>query len=209
MKKTRWFPALCLAVLGTVGVAADTLIFRDGRRVDGELIAVNAQRVEFRERRGGNRVLRVSRDEVRAIELDNGPRDDDDPRGVRPGRARGLREREVVVSGDVPFVDTGIDIGSGQQMYFESIGNVWWKRNEKTGPAGVAGSERDRDSRRPMSRRPTAALIGKVGQDSVDLFFIGDESGPIRARSSGRLFLGVNDDYVQDNHGNFRVVVHY
>jgi hypothetical protein len=60
-----------------------------------------------------------------------------------------------------------------------------------------------------MPRRPTGGLIGKVGQESTDLFFVGDDPGPIRVRSSGRLFLGVNDDYVQDNHGNFRVVVYY
>jgi hypothetical protein len=54
-----------------------------------------------------------------------------------------------------------------------------------------------------------AALIGKVGQESKDLFFIGADAGPIRVRSSGRLFLGVNDNYFEDNHGNFLVVVYY
>ena len=41
------------------------------------------------------------------------------------------------------------------------------------------------------------------------MFYIGNDNGPIRVRSSGRLFLGVNDDYLQDNSGNFRVVVYY
>ena len=47
---------------------------------------------------------------------------------------------------------------------------------------------------------------GKIGND---LFFIGDDSGPIRLRSSGRLYLGINDDVLTDNSGNFRVVVYY
>src|SRR5918992_629722 len=106
MAKTSWAAALCLALLGTAGVSADTLIFRDGRRVDGELIAVNGGTVEFRERRGRGRVMRVDRE---------------------------------------------------------------------------------------------------VGKESTDLFFIGADSGPIRVQTAGRLFLGVNDDYFQDNHGNFRV----
>jgi hypothetical protein len=207
MAKRSWSAALCLAFLGTAAVSADTLIFRDGRRVDGELVSVTAGTVEFRERRGRGRVLRVDREEVRAIELERGiPVDSDYP---APGRPRGLREKDVLVSGDVPFVDTGIDVRPGQQIYFESTGNVWWKPNEKTGPEGEAGSDRDRDSRRPMPRRPTGALLGKVGQESTDLFFIGTDPGPIRVRSTGRLFLGVNDDYFQDNHGNFRVVVYY
>jgi hypothetical protein len=209
MAKTSWSVALGFALLGTAVVSADTLIFRDGRRIDGELLSVTARTVEFRELRGRSRLLRVDRDDVRAIELESGPvpptRADDFP----APRARGLREKDILVSGDVPFVDTGIDLRSGQQVYFESTGNVWWKRNEKAGPEGELGSERERDSRRPMPRRPTGGLMGKVGQDSTDLFFIGADPGPIRVRSTGRLFLGVNDDYFQDNHGNFRVVVYY
>jgi hypothetical protein len=209
MAKTSWSVALCLALLETAAVSADTLIFRDGRRVDGELLSVAGGTVEFRERRGRGRVLRVDRDEVRAIELEDGALQSADPADGRLSRPRGLREKDIVVSGDAPFVDTGIDVRSGQQIYFESTGNVYWKPNERTGPEGEAGSDRERDSRRPMPRRPTAGLLGKVGQESTDLFFIGADPGPIRARSTGRLFLGVNDDYLQDNRGNFRVVVYY
>lgn len=60
-----------------------------------------------------------------------------------------------------------------------------------------------------MPNRNAAALIGKIGNDSGDLFFIGDETGAVRLRGSGRLFLGVNDDVLTDNSGNFRVVVFY
>ena len=57
-----------------------------------------------------------------------------------------------------------------------------------------------------MGNRNAAALIGRIGND---MFFIGDETGPVRMRSAGRLFLGVNDDVLTDNSGNFRVVVYY
>ena len=57
-----------------------------------------------------------------------------------------------------------------------------------------------------FGNRNAAALIGRIGND---LFFIGDETGPMRMRSSGRLYLGVNDDVLTDNSGNFRVVVYY
>ena len=210
MKNTSRGATLALALLAaTAAVSADTLVFRDGRRVDGDLVAVTGDTVEFRERRGRGRLLRVDRDEVRALELNSGSSDVHDAANVLPPRPRGLREKDVLVSGDVPFVDTGIDVRSGQPIYFESAGNVWWKPDERTGPAGENGSDRERDSRRPMPRRPTGALIAKVGHESADLFFVGADPGPIRVRSTGRLFLGVNDDYVQDNHGNFRVVVYY
>jgi hypothetical protein len=40
-------------------------------------------------------------------------------------------------------------------------------------------------------------------------FLIGDERGPIRMRESGRLSLGVNDDFLEDNRGSFRVTIYY
>ena len=199
---SRWIAA-CLVLLSAAALQADTLVLRDGRRVEGRLIGVRDDAVEFEER---GRARLFDRGEVRAIELEpmvyGRPVED-----MRPPRPRGLREREVVVSGDVPFVDSGIDVQEGQRIYFESIGNVWWRRNRKDGPAG--NSTEDYNPRLPMPRRPLAALIGKVGRESADLFFIGDDPGPIRIRTAGRLFLGVNDDYFGDNHGNFRVVVFY
>jgi hypothetical protein len=193
----------CLVLLSAAALQADTLVLRDGRRVEGRLIGVRGDAVEFEER---GRARLFDRGEVRAIELEpmvyGRPVED-----TRPPRPRGLREREVIVSGDVPFVDSGIDVQEGQRIYFESIGNVWWRRNRKDGPAG--NSREEYNPKLPMPRRPLAALIGKVGRESADLFFIGDDPGPIRVRAAGRLFLGVNDDFFGDNHGNFRVVVFY
>lgn len=59
-----------------------------------------------------------------------------------------------------------------------------------------------------MPNRPAAALIGKVGEGE-NIFFIGNDTGPIRVRNSGRLYLGINDDVLTDNRGSFRVVVYY
>jgi hypothetical protein len=59
-----------------------------------------------------------------------------------------------------------------------------------------------------MPNRPAAALIGRIGE-SNDYFFIGDDAGAIRVRGNGRLYLGVNDDYLRDNSGAFRVTVYY
>ena len=59
-----------------------------------------------------------------------------------------------------------------------------------------------------MPSRPAAALIGRIGE-SDDYFFIGEDAGAIRPRGSGRLFLGINDDFLQDNSGAFLVTVYY
>lgn len=201
--------AAVLALALPAGLVADTLVMRDGTRVRGELVAVRNGTIEFEERRssGGARTIRVDRDDVARIEFDEARTSTSDQSlssgGGRPG---GLRERQVAVAADAPWTDTGIDVRPGQTIYLESTGTVTWGPNRRDGPAGERNSPSN--PARPMPNRPAAALIGKAG-DGSDLFFIGADSGPIRVRNGGRLYLGINDDGLQDNRGSFRVVVSY
>ena len=205
MVPQRWIAGLAITLALTASVQADTLYLRDGSRVQGELISVRNDTVEFEERRsyGSGRTLRVDRDEVVRIEFETARRGDSDFAGGRPS---GMRERQTIVSADVAWNDSGIDVRAGQTIYFEAQGQVRWGRDRRDGPAGERNSPSNPN--RPMGNRNAAALIGKIGGGN-DLFFIGDDAGPIRARSSGRLYLGINDDVLTDNSGNFRVVVHY
>ena len=208
MVPQRWIARVALIVALPVSLQADTLILRDGTRVQGELIAVRNGTIEFEERRsfGAGRTLRFDRDEVVRIEFET-YRNDTSGSANNLGRPTGMREKQVIVSGDVSWNDTGIDVRPGQTVYFESQGQVRWGRDRRDGPAGERNSPPNPG--RPMPNRNAAALIGKIGNDSGDLFFIGDETGAVRLRGSGRLFLGVNDDVLTDNSGNFRVVVYY
>ena len=196
----------------SVTVRADTLVMRDGRRVEGDLVAVREGVIEWDGRRGlfgGHERMRVERDDVRAIELSDYGRtsytSDDRDREDR-GRPSGLREREVSVDSWIQWKDTGIDLRAGQTVYFEASGRVRWGPGRQNGPEGERNSPHN--DTRPIPGRPAAALIGRVG-DSNDCFFIGDERSGIRVRSAGRLYLGVNDDYLKDNTGSFRVTVYY
>lgn len=189
---------------------ADTLVLRSGRRVEGELVGVRGDTLEFRSGGWNGRTERYDRDEVRAIEFDRdggdrrgGDRDDDRRYGGRP--AAGLRERFVSVSASRPWTGTGIELRRGQEVYFDAGGQVRWGKDRKDGPAGERNSPRNPG--RPIPNRPGAALIGRI--DDGDPFFIGDEKGPLRVRDSGQLYLGLNDDYLQDNSGEFRVTVYY
>ena len=208
MYPQRWFTGVAVMLALTAGLQADTLYLRDGSRVQGELIAFRNGTIEFEERRGfgGGRTLRFDRDEVVRIEFENNRRTGGSD-FLSGGRPSGMRERQVIVSADVPWNDAGIDVRAGQTIYFESQGQVRWGRDRRDGPAGERNSPSNPN--RPMGNRNAAALIGKVGNASTDYFFIGDETGPIRMRSAGRLYLGINDDVLTDNSGNFRVVVYY
>ncbi|HXG88677.1 MAG TPA: hypothetical protein VNJ02_10105 [Vicinamibacterales bacterium] len=209
MSRLLLLVALCVSL--PVGLWADVLILRDGTRVQGELLSIRNGVIEFEESRGRGRTLRLDREEVARIEFDSEATDDRSfaggGSGGSGGRPSGMRERQVTVNANVGWTDTGIDVRAGQTVYFESTGQVRWGRDRRDGPAGENNSPQNPN--RPIPNRPAAALIGRVGDSAGDAFFIGEEQGAIRIRSGGRLFLGVNDDVLDDNTGNFRVVVHY
>jgi hypothetical protein len=209
MVPIRWIAGLALVLSLPVSLKADTLYLRNGQRVQGELIGFRNGQVEFEERRGfgGTRALRFDRDEVDRIDFDNSRYSNNNynnNNNALAGRPSGMRERQVIVSADVAWNDAGIDVRAGQMVYFEAQGRVRWGRDRQDGPAGERNSPSNPN--RPMGNRNAAALIGKIGND---LFYIGDETGPVRMRAAGRLYLGVNDDVLTDNSGNFRVVVYY
>jgi hypothetical protein len=117
-----------------------------------------------------------------------------------------LREREI----DVPAFDgwtrAGIEVRAGAKVWFEAKGRIQWGPGRKDSAGGESGSPRN--AGRPMPSRNAAALIGKIGENG-DPFFIGSDTGPIQVRTSGVLFLGINDDYLGDNSGAFRVTIYY
>jgi len=125
-------------------------------------------------------------------------------RGARASDAR--RGRMITVSATTRWTDSGIDVISGDVVSFSVAGTV------SLGDDRSLGAEGDLDAaasapRRPMPDRPAGALIGRIGTSPDDTFFIGDERLPFRVRTSGRLYLGVNDDTPADDDGAFQVAV--
>lgn len=203
---------LLVLVLG-VTLGADTLVLRDGRRVEGQLLGIRDGVVDFEAQRGffGRERVRVDLNDVTRIEFDrvnnNRPDNDyNDRPGGGGGRPPGMRERSVNVNASEQWRDTGVVVRAGQTLYFEASGRVRWGPGRQDGPDGERNSPRN--DARPMPNRPAAALIGRIGE-SNDYFFIGDDTGAIRVRDNGRLYLGINDDYLRDNSGSFRVTVYY
>jgi hypothetical protein len=128
------------------------------------------------------------------------------PSDVRPARDIRRRSRLITVSATERWTDTGIDVAAGQVISFSTAGTVTLGDDRSLGPEGdldgaVGGA------RRPMPDRPAGALIGRIGMSPDDTFFIGDERLPFRVRTSGRLFLGVNDDSPDRDEGAFQVAV--
>jgi hypothetical protein len=212
MKRSFWITLgiTCVVGIWTVVVSADTLVMRNGQRISGRLIGLREGVFEFEEDRGlrRGRVIRVEQVDVRTIELDQdgpGPFDRADRDSEPVARPRGLRERDVNVQARTQWTDTGVSVRNGQTIFFEASGRVRWGSSRQDGPEGENNSPRNPS--RPIPARPAAALIGRVGDEAP--FFIGSDTEGIRVRGSGTLFLGINDETLDDNSGSFRVTVYY
>jgi len=208
--RTRLRIATVLLVLAGAGatLVADTLYLRNGTRLDGEVLSLRDDVIEFAEDRGAGqrRVRQFDRSDVLRIDFDLRRPDPPYGRG-RGGRGAGLRERAVTVRANEPWTDTGVDVRFGQEIYFEAAGEIrWGPGDRRDGPDGERNSPFNPN--RPMSNRAGGALIGRIGETN-DYFFVGTTTEAIRVRASGRLFLGINDDVLTDNAGNFRVVIYY
>lgn len=112
--------------------------------------------------------------------------------------------RMFKVSGKSEWYDTGIDVMEGQKISFESRGKILWNlRNKKySDPDGAVPYSRWES--KPMPSAGTGALIGKIGENSSEYFFIGKDM-EMHTFKSGRLYLGINDGLAHDNEGLYRV----
>lgn len=136
-------------------------------------------------------------------------------RGRGRGRGRGLgrgnvsdapaHARSVVVPSNVQWTNTGFNVTRGERLRFEPSGEIRLSTNgEDIGrPAGAMSARLAPNATIPTI--PVGALIGRIGNGQP--FAIGDAQTVFDMPDSGRLFLGVNDDHVADNSGNYVVLV--
>jgi hypothetical protein len=121
-------------------------------------------------------------------------------RSVAPANAR-----SVVVPSNVQWTNTGFNVSRGQFLRFEPSGEIRLSTNgEDIARAAGALSFRHAD-KATIPTIPVGALIGRIGNGQP--FSIGDTTNAFDMPADGRLFLGVNDDHVQDNSGNFVVKI--
>jgi hypothetical protein len=111
----------------------------------------------------------------------------------------------IVVSSRNQWTPTGITVRRGQVLNFTTTGEIQLSPDTND-MASVAGSK---TGRRPTARAPlpnelAGALIARIGNSRP--FGIGDQTS-VPMPASGVLFLGINDDGLGDNTGEFRVEI--
>jgi len=196
-----WAGACAVCAIATL--SADTLVLKDGRRIDGLFVGARDGVIEFERARpqGGRERVSIDRVDIVRIELDEGA-----TTAAVPPPAAGSHTRDVVVDARAGWTDAGIDVAAGQVLSLYATDRIRWAPGRRDGPDGEHNSPPGPS--RPMPNERRAALIGRIG-DGREYFFVGSRREGIRMRAAGRLYLGINDESLDDNAGSFRVTIRY
>jgi Ca2+-binding EF-hand superfamily protein len=126
--------------------------------------------------------------------------------GTTPGTAAPSRvdNQNVHVNAQQRWTDTGIILRAGDVVMLNASGQIQMSSDagDTATPAGSTRGRKAPDA--PVLNHLAGGLIGKIGD--YPPMFIGDRT-PVTAPVSGRLYLGVNDDHLPDNRGEFVVTV--
>ena len=180
-------------------VSAGTTVFvlRNGQTVTGELFDIGGTtplRLTVRNSGGdrdlmSNEVARIIWARPASVPATSGTA------GGGPG---------VVVPANQQWVSSGLTVQRGEVLRFQSTGEIRLS-GDSNDIAPVTGARSQRYAgASPLPQIFAGALIGRIGNGQP--FAIGDQAS-IRMPAAGVLWLGINDDVVADNSGQFNVVI--
>ena len=129
---------------------------------------------------------------------------------------------QVTVLGNVDWTDTGLEVKEDQEIYFSAQRQISLQRGNPMAWCGPDGMDR-KTMQQPISDKNIGALIGKVvwlisievdeesgeqiRHEIIEKFYIGS-ANQVKMPISGRLFLGINENVVGDNSGEFEVIIY-
>ena len=191
------------------GQEVDEAVARQGRTVDDE----NFDRVDQFENLDVNNNNRIDAREWHGtvVAFNRLDVNDDNVLSRAEFGATAVNDNPVATSGDFvrvegtqEWTDTGITVRAGDTINFDAQGTVRISNN-RNDIAGVGGTlSNRREANAPLPNQVAGALIARIGNSPP--LFIGNRRS-VRAPFGGRLYLGVNDDNLSDNAGDFQVTV--
>jgi hypothetical protein len=189
-------------------------LLRDGSSLQGQFVDVRggesggageANALIFRAGNGEER--RIPLGGVSRIYLGNFPGGTTASNSGNPTFTDGLAlpAGGIRVPGNQRWVATPLNVRRGDQLTFNVSGRI--QLSDDAGDvAESAGSLRQRMAAgSPLPANFAGALIARVGNSAP--FPIGNVTTPVTMPAQGQLFLGINDDEVSDNRGEFVVNV--
>ncbi|MEO8727528.1 MAG: LssY C-terminal domain-containing protein [Acidobacteriaceae bacterium] len=115
--------------------------------------------------------------------------------------------RTITVPGTQQWTDTKLDVVSGDQLTFAASGTLQFQGSQATNAAGLARGWRDLLRAMPVNAAGNGALVGRIGAPEVAEPFLIGRGSTLTARSSGRLYLGINQLADESSPGAYSVGV--
>jgi hypothetical protein len=184
------------------------ILLRNGQTVDGQLFDIGGDRPKILYVNTPSGQRQFNSDEVAVAVVH--------PTGAATAAAGGPNRVEgaagtfgrrqtttFTVPGNQQWIETDVTVQQGANVDFRVTGEVEYAPNARVTAAG-APRRGPGGAEVPIPNGPAGALIGRI--DNGQPFIIGRNTS-VRMPASGTLFLGINDDNVSDNNGNFRVLL--
>lgn len=109
----------------------------------------------------------------------------------------------IAVPAKNAWTQTSVTVREGEKVRFSTTGDIHVNATTTATVTG-AGSVTPAAGY-PVRTAPAGTLIARIGDGQP--FVIGGSGQPVTMPSSGPLFLGINDDRFDDNHGQFMVMI--
>jgi hypothetical protein len=119
-------------------------------------------------------------------------------------RANGASGESIIVNSAERWTDTGISVDAGDTLMINAVGRIQMSDNpdDIATPAGARSGRLAANA--PLKADPAGMLIARIGNSEP--IAIG-EHRTMRAPRGGEIYLGVNDDHLPDNRGDYRVTI--
>ena len=130
--------------------------------------------------------------------------------------------KKITVPANAGWVDTGIDVEEGKELVFQGEGRISLQKGNPEAGCGPEGYD-IQGFQQPLPDGNLGCLAGRVTRllavrkdektgeevrdELIKYFYIGREQ-TVSMPFQGRLFLGVNENVVKDNDGEFAVSIY-
>ncbi|HLH06322.1 MAG TPA: LssY C-terminal domain-containing protein [Terriglobales bacterium] len=118
-----------------------------------------------------------------------------------------VKRKQLKISAQQPWTDTGIDLLVGDKVTVNSQGTLKYMEDSNVGPQGTARTLRDALRALPVNDAGRGALIARISNSQAAVPFLIGDSKTFEATHSGRLFLGINEASDEAGSGYFSVSV--
>jgi hypothetical protein len=177
------------------------VVLRNGQTIDGQLYDIGGTSPLRLTIKTGNGEREIASNEVARIIISR-PENAVATSGIG---ATSPVAGAITVQANQPWTTTGITVRKGQRLNFTTTGEIQLS-DDANDIATADGAKSARyAANAPMKQVLAGALLGRIGPNGAP-FAIGNQTS-IVAPANGVLFLGVNDDGLGDNRGNFQVIV--